>query len=341
MPRPAVALLALSIVLAGCGGIAEAPTQQPDVESARSATATSTPPDSDDDGLPDPLEQRYGSDVDIPDTDGDGLPDGREVELGSNVTRADTDADELGDGREAALGTNPASVDTDEDGFADPIEVRANASELPGADPLHKNVYVEVDYMAGCSLDPVNRTIAAFADAPVSNPDGESGIDLHVVFSGEIPRKSGVAPDAVDDYEDQYGDRGLQGYHYVVLVQELHGLAGFNGARESIAECRGSVFMHELGHSLGLTKNIAGVDSSAVSFHDYPSVMNYNAPRDYYAYSTGDAGESDFDDWALIGDSLDTTAPSTHQLRERHLNGSIGRSDDDGLWGTPTDTPDG
>jgi hypothetical protein len=64
-------------------------------------------------------------------------------------------------------------IDINEDGTID--------LTLPGANPDHKNVYVEVDAMqsrapAQATLDQV---VAAFAAAPVNNPDGQNGINLH------------------------------------------------------------------------------------------------------------------------------------------------------------------
>jgi len=56
--------------------------------------------------------------------------------------------------------------------------------DLPGmgADPNHKDVFIELDAMNGLRLSAgaMQSVIDAFAAAPVSNPDGSSGIDLHV-----------------------------------------------------------------------------------------------------------------------------------------------------------------
>ena len=70
--------------------------------------------------------------------------------------------------------------------------------DLPalGADPNHKDLFVEVDAMAGPNLPPptqatLDRVRQAFADAPVSNPDENDGITLHAfldVNDVNIPR---------------------------------------------------------------------------------------------------------------------------------------------------------
>jgi hypothetical protein len=102
-----------------------------------------------------------------------------------------------------------AQEDADGDGLLDLWEtqglmVTVDGSDvfvdLPamGADPLRKDIFVEIDYMVappGClpfvdycfsghSHEPkpaaIEKVVAAFADAPVPNPDGSTGISLHV-----------------------------------------------------------------------------------------------------------------------------------------------------------------
>jgi hypothetical protein len=53
--------------------------------------------------------------------------------------------------------------------------------DLPGADPKHKDIYLEVDYMAGHApvSGSVEDVVHAFANAPVANAHGGPGITLH------------------------------------------------------------------------------------------------------------------------------------------------------------------
>ncbi|MCI5146374.1 MAG: hypothetical protein D3923_12805, partial [Candidatus Electrothrix sp. AR3] len=90
---------------------------------------------------------------------------------------ADTDGDALLDSWEAD------GIDFNNDGIVD--------LDLPamGADPQHKDIFIEIDYMVldGPSshthkpkFDALQRIITAFENAPVTNPDGSSGIRIHI-----------------------------------------------------------------------------------------------------------------------------------------------------------------
>lgn len=107
MRTPLVAAVVLAVALAGC------------VDSGR---------DPDGDGLPNSIEEQFGTDPDNPDTDGDGLTDKEEVtdysNLGVDPLKADTDGDGLNDHDEILLyGTDPARADSDRDGLNDGEEV--------------------------------------------------------------------------------------------------------------------------------------------------------------------------------------------------------------------------
>ena len=87
-------------------------------------------------------------------------------------------------------------VDTDKDGLWDEWETKgvdANSDgtidlDLPamGADPRHKDLFVELDVMESHPFDPgaASDMIAAFAAGDISNPDGVKGVTLHL-DSGE------------------------------------------------------------------------------------------------------------------------------------------------------------
>jgi hypothetical protein len=92
-----------------------------------------------------------------------------------------------------------ADVDTDQDALLDSWEIHGidfdkDGSvdlDLPamGADPNHKDIFVEIDYMFldGVSghthkpkLSTLQKIIDAFENAPVMNPDGTTGIHIHI-----------------------------------------------------------------------------------------------------------------------------------------------------------------
>ncbi|GGE79492.1 VWA domain-containing protein [Priestia taiwanensis] len=98
--------------------------------------------DTDQDGLPDALEEVLKSDPTNADTDEDGLPDGYEYQyLGSNLLKKDTDgngttddqedfdADGLSNLKEYELKTNPLNADSDFDGLKDSDEVNTYSTE--------------------------------------------------------------------------------------------------------------------------------------------------------------------------------------------------------------------
>lgn len=230
---------------------------------------------------------------------------------------------------EEVVGTDPSASDTDGDSFGDDEEVFLSEA-LPGADPLRKDIYVEIDYMLDYHVPQSEFAIvkSEFENAPVNNSDGSEGINLHLIRDDEVPFTRVLEADAVSEYEDKYRDRGKEGYHHALLVNELKSerrdgetvfLSGF-GSRGTFVvagsegpERTGHIFMHELGHSIGLEpSDFEGIDSTEISFHKYPSVMNYNAPVGSYGYSDGTNSDQDFDDWGHIEGTLYT--PFTEDL---------------------------
>jgi hypothetical protein len=117
--------------------------------------------------------------------------DPRPAHAWSNEPAADPDGDGLSDEEEAQLGTDPSDPDSDDDALLDGWEVRGvNGINLAamGASPLHKDVFVEMDFMVRASatngLGPnaavLSMIEAVFAAAPVANPDGRTGIKIHL-----------------------------------------------------------------------------------------------------------------------------------------------------------------
>ncbi len=116
----------------------------------------------------------------------------------------DSDGDGLSDAEEAALGTLPNDSDTDGDGLLDGWEVNgydSGAGFEPlgayGANPLRKDVFVEIDWMldTGGSPQP-NAVIAYQAAVDVVRAFRESGakIDIHFDLG---PRIKELVPESI------------------------------------------------------------------------------------------------------------------------------------------------
>lgn len=163
--------------------------------------------DTDDDGLPDSIEKRFGADPALVDTDGDGLTDAEEAAIvtdptkpdtdgdgildpdddfdsdgvsnrqeltdGTQAFNPDTDGDTLTDGDEKARGTDPLKADTDGDGVADGDEVRV------GSDPLAADADKSFLYTIAPSDVPASLvaegTPAALAATSVETAEAEFG----------------------------------------------------------------------------------------------------------------------------------------------------------------------
>lgn len=100
-------------------------------------------------------------------------------------------------------------VDADGDGVVD--------LDLPamGADPNRKDLFLEVDAMVGFAPDPSvgPSLVNAFANAPLSNPDGSTGVTLHFVTgagSGMVDEASLPAVDFPNRWDD--ADDGTAGF---------------------------------------------------------------------------------------------------------------------------------
>jgi hypothetical protein len=115
-----------------------------------------------------------------PDRDGDGLDDQFEARLGTDPAKKDTDGDGLEDGWEV-FGSVPA--------FAGPAGNPVPIA-IPGANPLRKDIYVEVDWMRDAGHTHAfrragrDRVEDAFTRAPVNNPSGEFGVNIHIDVDG-------------------------------------------------------------------------------------------------------------------------------------------------------------
>ncbi|MBI5527707.1 MAG: hypothetical protein HY897_15360 [Deltaproteobacteria bacterium] len=127
------------------------------------------------------------------DTDGDGLGDRLEIALGTCPT--DSGTNKYGFNCALAL---EGGKDTDGDGLRDYWEVLGVryapgetknedlALTLMGANPLHKDVFIEADYWTGSDNHYVRAEVIDgvknfYGSGPISNPDGVDGISVSIL----------------------------------------------------------------------------------------------------------------------------------------------------------------
>ncbi|MEW6281732.1 MAG: CFI-box-CTERM domain-containing protein [Candidatus Eremiobacterota bacterium] len=173
-----------------------------------------------------------------------------------------------------SLAASAQPADSDGDGLPDlwesnGVTLNEVLVDLPrmGANPLHKDLFVEVDYMqgAGHTHKPKPQALAAliqaFARAPVSNPDGRNGITLHVDAGAETLMNPLTGEKWGDlSQSDELGHRdhlgsGTRQTGYVWT--EFLALKSANFKPERAAAFRYCIFCHNLGPGLGGTSGWA------------------------------------------------------------------------------------
>jgi probable HAF family extracellular repeat protein len=203
-------------------------------------------------------------------------------------------------------------ADTDGDGLLDTwenegIDINGDGTvdlDLPalGADPNHKDLFIEVDRMAGVpfSQNAIDMVRDSFAVSPVENPDEIDGINLHVIVDEMIPLQATIDFMTFDVIKDQsFGtvyersnpnwvnilEAKKRAFRYCLFANcffdgslgkgeyfgndfvVAHGCSSHNSDYKLA-----STFMHELGHNLGLGHG--GADK--INYKpNYISVMNY------------------------------------------------------------------
>ena len=208
---------------------------------------------------------------------------------------ADSDNDGLYDAEEVALGTDPFNADTDGDALPDGWEVNGHDFiDLKGlgADPLRKDIFIEVDYMPGFKPDDgaIETVVDSFANAPVSNPDGSTGITLHVDIDDQVPMDADLNPVWADFdviKNAYFSSKRAAIFHYCIFGSNYNGGTSSGRSRgiegsdflvtlggwANTPEEQAGTFMHELGHNLGLRH---GGGDNTNRKPNYLSVMSYS-----------------------------------------------------------------
>ncbi|QSG11071.1 putative membrane-associated trancriptional regulator [Halapricum desulfuricans] len=144
------------------------------------------------------------------------------------------DTVERGNGTESPRGQSLA--DTDGDGLADEWERAGRTPDgapLQDADPERLDLYVQLEYGDGVSrLSDAEREQlrSVWASMPIENPDGSSGISLHIVDSGDHGGDLDRSVSITDDTDiGQFYTRERLGDRSCTYRQVTLGTAGEEG----------------------------------------------------------------------------------------------------------------
>jgi len=156
---------------------------------------------------------------------------------------------------------------------------------------------LEIDYYPGLkpSDAAIDMVVEAFTEAPVSNPDGDTGINLHAIIDDQIAAvdvDNDLNP-AWDDFDvikaDYFESRRDRAFHYVLFANQYNS-GGSSGLSRGIpahdflvtlgnwstpggtVQQQAGTLMHELGHNLGLRH---GGNENANYKPNYLSIMSY------------------------------------------------------------------
>ena len=273
------------------------------------------------------------------DSDGDRLDDCVETNTGVFVGATDT-------------GTNPNQSDTDGDSISDGDETLGTLGglDLPamGTNPLRKDVLVEYDWMSDaltCALHDhrptaamIDRLTVTFESAPVTNPDGSTGIHyIHdygqggIFTGGNLIADDGILVGGVGSAEflghkaANFAANRNGYFHYVILPHRYNtnssssGQAEINGDDLIVSlRCGGfntlwvsNTIAHELGHNLGLRHG---------GFQNCNYKPNYNSVMNYKYQLNGVDTDCDTD----VDGALDYSYGDRVTLDENNLDETVG-----------------
>jgi len=180
------------------------------------------------------------------DGDNDGAIYVLEKKAGTDPDRADTDRDGVADGPEIVGGYQLTSI---LDTYGNVKYGKNDPANISWRDPLHKdahiiliNRYGEENFTMDMVGDQVDQLKQLYRDGPVSNPDGEDGINLKISYykEEEFPEEARIHPE--------------EGAAYFGQIRERQNLGLVPGNRFRISGSASEDFFtlvaHEFGHNI-------------------------------------------------------------------------------------------
>jgi len=276
----ATALMLGSVGVAGCG------SQSPNGESGESTPTPTDEPTSTEESTPSPTEQSTP-------TEDPSLP-----ELGT-----DFETDASGDGIPDLL-----------------VEPIADEEDIDEINPYRKNVLVEVDRVEGVAAEEtLSFARSVFADAPVENPDGSTGIDVHFVVDGSVPQVD-TAPSIPIDYHfgrdrTSVFDRRHRGFRHLVVLNELYTGWYADTWVLAVEDGQGGRLVDALAaHLAGRFDPLAGAESEGAG-----DAMTDQLWLPDAADATADQLHEAID-WNLVAEHLPATTPSLHWYERKYAH---------------------
>lgn len=207
-------------------------------------------------------------------------------------------------------GTNPKVVlgksvklvnfynDDDNDGLSNGLEMNGLLKwDLPalGLDYQRQDIVVYMDTMNASyppSEDGFGQIIDVFANSPVKNPNGETGINMVLVAGKVVPLDTNLEPVQTEfnAIKQEYFPKELLGIAHYMIWAYGHSNSTSSGYSFGIPasdfvvtlgswggsatdDAKVGTFIHELGHNLGLRH---GGKTDQINSPNYLSVMNYD-----------------------------------------------------------------
>jgi hypothetical protein len=224
--------------------------------------------------------------------------------------------------------------DTSRDGIPDFV---LNAH---GLDPGHKHAFVRADLAPGVECPTMlEDTRAAFSDAPIENPDGSTGLDVHFLVqqrddladTGERSVASLTRLYHWKSAETDGFDRRHRGYRHLVVDDDIDADGWTSNEYITVADPGMS------GGLVGiLAAEFAGWFSSLVDI-DGIETDSAGLPWGVDGLPVSPDRMVDNIDWELVAENLATTAPGTWWYNEKYAHAAPSRDADPPLSTAPED----